>query len=348
VQQPFWLQGNEGAHDVVLSTRYRLARNLRGFPFPARSNWQVRQQVAALVRRAVEHEFPLWKVLESQDLTPLVREVLFEKHLISAHLKNHPEGALIVLSREARFAILVNEEDHLRFQFLLPGFQLAGAWKEIMDIESRLERWLGFAFHQQYGYLTSCLTNVGTGLRASVMLHLPALSWAGSLTSTLSLWPDQAIEFRGMFGEGSSLGEGFVQLSNKITLGADIPALNSQVLASAEELVSLERRARQDMLEHYSIKLEDSVQRALATLLSARLMSSAEATMHLSTVRLGACLGVLPRFPTRDLLRLLVETRPAHLQLQAGRFLEFAERDEWRATHIRSQIGALVEDKHDG
>ena len=348
MQQPFWLQGDESAHDVVLSSRYRLARNLPGQPFPGRSDWRSRVQVAALVERAVKHEFPHWKVLKGEELSPLIREVFFEKHLISAHLKDNPEGTLVILSPEARFAILVNEEDHLRFQFLLPGFQLAGAWRELLKVESRLERLLGFAFHEQYGYLTSCLTNVGTGLRVSVMLHLPALGVAGSLPATLNNWPDKGIEFRGMFGEGSSLGEGFVQLSNKVTLGSDIPTLNSRVLCSADELIALERRARTELVTHFTTKVTDSVHRALALLSEARLMSSAEATMHLSAVRLGACLGILPQFPVRYLLRLLVGMRPGHLQLQAGRFLEPHERDENRATFIRSQIRNLVEDKRDG
>ena len=348
MQQPFWLQHDDAVHDVVLSTRYRLARNLRGFPFPARANLQARNQVAGLVTRAVHHEFSSWRILKTEELEPLVRQVFFEKHLISAHLKEHPQSTLVILSPEARFAILVNEEDHLRFQLLMPGLQLQGGWNDIIAVESGLERWLGFAFDKQYGYLTACLTNVGTGLRASVMLHLPALSWAGSLANTLNLWPDKIVEFRGIFGEGSSLNEGFVQLSNKQTLGADIETFNNRVLRSAEELIALERRARQGLVDHHSVKLADSVHRSLALLSSARIMSSAEATVHLSAVRLGACLGILPQFSTRDLLRLLVGMRPGHLQLRESRYLAVEERDVCRAEYIRSQIQAFVEDKYDG
>lgn len=348
MQQPFWLQNDDSIHDVVLSTRYRLARNLRGFPFPARAHREARFQISGLVTRAVNHEFGDWKVLHTEQLEPLIREVFFEKHLISAHLRDHPQATLVILSPEARFAILVNEEDHLRFQLLVPGLQLQGGWNDIIAVESRLERWLGYAFSRQYGYLTACLTNVGTGLRASVMLHLPALNWTGTLANTLNLWPDKLIEFRGIFGEGSSLNEGFLQLSNKQTLGADIETFNNRVLRSTEELVSLERRARQDLVEHHSVKLADSVHRSLAILTAARLMTSVEATAHLSALRLGACLGILPQFSTRDLLRLLVGMRPGHLQLKAGRYLAPEERDEWRASFIRSQIQAFVEEKSDG
>lgn len=347
LQQPHWLQNDESSHDVVLSTRYRLARNLRGFPFPHRLNWPGRQKIKQMVYRAVQHEFPLWRVLDGEALSPLMRQVFFEKHLISASLKDTPEGSMVIFSPEARFSLLVNEEDHLRFQCILPGFQLADSWREMVEIEKRLERWLGFAYHHQYGYLTSCLTNVGTGLRASVMLHLPALGWSGTLPGTIGHWPDKGMEFRGMFGEGSSFSEGFLQLSNKQTLGSDIPTLNGQVLRSADELVRLERLARNNLLEHHTVKLVDSVHRSLALLSSARVMSSEEATAHLSAVRLGACLQILPQFSTRDLVRLLVGMRAGHLQLRASRTLEPEERDQWRAGYLRGQIQSLLDkDSH--
>lgn len=348
LQQPFWLSNDETPHDVALSTRFRLARNLRGFPFPHRCIPDTKQKVAHLIQRAVEHEFPQWRILEGNQVSPLLREVLFEKHLISANLKNQPEGTLIIFSPDARIALLVNEEDHFRLQCLVPGFQVEGSWREIEELEAGLERWLGFAYHHQYGYLTSCLTNVGTGLRTSVMLHVPALGWTGALPSTLSHWPDRSIEFRGTFGEGSSLGEGLLQVSNKRTLGSDVKALSLQVFRSAEELIGLERKARKSLLERYTAKLIDSVHRSLALLTAARIMSSAEAHAHLSTVRLGACLGILPQFSTQDLLRLLVGMRPGHLQLSASRHLSAEERDQWRASYLRNQIQSLADKQSHG
>lgn len=348
LQQPYWLSNDDTTHDVVLSTRFRLARNLQGFPFPHRSPSELRHKVVHLVRRSIEHEFPHWRVLEGTKVSPLLREVFFEKHLISAYLKNHPEGTLVVFSPDARMSLLVNEEDHIRLQCLLPGFQIDGSWREVEAVESRLERWLSFAFHHQYGYLTSCLTNVGTGLRTSVMLHVPALVWTGSLASTIAHWPDRAIEFRGTFGEGSSLNEGLLQVSNKRTLGSDVNALSGQVFHSADEMIRLERQARKSLLERYAAKLIDSVHRSLALLSAARIMTSVEAHAHLSTVRLGACLGILPQFSTHDLLRLLIGIRPGHLQLVASRYLDPDERDQWRASYLRNQIESLVDKGSNG
>lgn len=348
LQQPYWLENDDDPHDVVLSTRFRLARNLRGFPFPHRCPIHLKYKVAQMVRRAVEHEFSHWRILVGSEVSPLLREVFFEKHLISAAVKNHPEGTLLILSPEARHTVMVNEEDHLRFQCLVPGFQVASSWQDIEAVESRLERWLSYAFHVQFGYLTSCLTNVGTGLRTSVMLHVPALVWTGTLPATLSTWPDQSIEFRGTFGEGSSLAEGLLQVSNKRTLGSDVATLSRQVFHSAEEMVKLERQARKELLERYTTKLVDSVHRSLALLSAARIMTSAEAHNHLSTVRLGACLGILPQFSTRDLLRLLVGMRPGHLQMEASRFLNPEERDQWRASYLRNQIQALMDKRTNG
>lgn len=348
LQQPYWLRSDDAPHDVVLSTRYRLARNLHGVPFPSRADAALREVILDRVGRAFRYELPHWRLVRADQVSPLMREVFFEKHLISTQLKDHPDGSMICFSPEGRFSVMVNEEDHLRFQFLLPGFQLRDSWRELLEVESRIERWVDFAFHEQFGYLTSCLTNVGTGLRASVMLHLPALSWTGSLPSTINLWPDQAVEFRGLFGEGSSMNESFLQLSNKTTLGADLETFNHRVLHSAEKLIMMERRSREQLLSRHRLQLEDTIFRALATLGAARIMTSSEATAHLSMVRLGACLGLLNQFPPMTLLRLLVGIRPAHLQLEAQRPLDPDERDEWRATYIRSQIEHLVEDKSDG
>lgn len=348
LQQPYWLRGDGSPHDVVLSTRYRLARNLHGVPFPSRADPALRQIIVDRIARAFHYEFRDWKLLRTDQVAPLMREVFFEKHLISAHLKEHPNGSLICFSPDGRFSVMVNEEDHLRFQCLLPGYSLRESWRELLDVESGIERWVDFAYHEQFGYLTSCLTNVGTGLRASVMLHLPALSWLGSLASTLALWPDGGIEFRGLFGEGSSMTESFIQLSNKTTLGADLEAFNERVIHSTDQLIALERQSREELLISHKLQLEDGVFRALAILSSARIMSSNEATAHLSTVRLGACLGLLPQFPPFKLLHLLVGTRPAHLQLEAQQALSPDQRDEWRATYIRSQMAALVEDNRHG
>jgi protein arginine kinase len=344
---PYWLQ-DDNSHDVVLSTRFRLARNLPDVPFPNRANPETKSTVKQKVHTALRQEFPHWRVDEADTLAPLARELFFEMHLVSSHLKDNPAGAMIALSPEARAILLVNEEDHLRLQLLLPGLALAGNWRELLDIENRLARWLDFAFHPQYGYLTACVSNVGTGLRASVMLHLPGLVWSGNLASTLGMWPDRAIEFRGLFGEGSSMDTSFIQLSNKTTLGADVETIVRRVIASAEQLVSLERRAREQILNRSPLVLEDRVFRSFGILRSARLITSSEATAHLSLLRLGSCLDVFPNLSPSAVLRLLVGIRPAHLQIQSEQILSPERRDEIRAVQLRSQMDLFVEERDDG
>ena len=346
--QPYWLKNDESLHEVVLSTRFRLARNLNGLPFPKRANPQSTFQVVKRVRSAVKQEFPHWRCDLVEELSPLMRELFFEMHLVSKQIVEHPRGSMVCLSAEARVAILVNEEDHLRIQLLLPGLQMWGSCRELVNIEQRLANWLDFAFHPQYGYLTSCITNLGTGLRASVMLHVPALSWMGALAPTVARWPDPTVEFRGIFGEGSSMDTSFVQLSNKVTLGADVESICNNVLSSVQSIVSMELASRQEILHRHRVKLEDSVHRSFATLRSSRIMGSLEASNHLSMVRLGACLGLLPHFPVAEVLRILVGIRPAHLQVQAQTMLSPEERDQWRASKIRRQIENFVENNKDG
>ena len=344
---PYWLQ-DDNSHDVVLSTRFRLARNLPDIPFPKMANLQLKSGVKQKVRIALKQEFDHWRIDEADALSPLMRDLFFEMHLISSMTRDEPQGAMIALSPEARAILLVNEEDHLRIQLLLPGLALAGHWREMLAIENRLARWLDFAYHPQYGYLTACLSNVGTGLRASVMLHLPGLAWTGRLNSTLSMWPDQVIEFRGLFGEGSGSEGTFIQLSNKTTLGADVETIVRHVLASAQQLVDLERRARDQILQRTPMALKDQVFRAFGLLSSARLISSREATAHLSLLRLGSCLGILGNLTPAEVLRLLVGIRPAHLQIQLEEPLSAERRDEIRATHLRSQMNLFVENRDDG
>lgn len=346
--QPFWLQDEAGQHDIVLSTRFRLARNLQDFVFPNRASYKTRLHVRNLLERAVVNEFPHWRLIRADSISAALRELFFEKHLISPQINRNPAGSTIAFSTQARFVLMFNEEDHLRIQLLLPGWSLLEPWRELMRVEQRISHWVDFAFDDNYGYLTSCLTNLGSGVRASVMAHLPALNWDGSLAHRLGNWPDQSIEFRGLFGEGSQIQANFVQISNRHTLGSSISEISTRVQSAVETLVDMERAAREELQARYRWKIEDSVFRALALLKSARLMSSEEATMHLGTIRLGACLGLIPPIPSGKILRLLISSRPAHLHLRAQQDLGPEERDFWRAQHIRSQLAGLVELGKDG
>lgn len=327
----------------MLSTRFRLARNLSDFPFPKFASPEHRYKVVNRVDQAVRSVFESWRTVRAEEMNFELRHVLFEKHLISPHMREEPTATLLVLSPEAKFAILVNEEDHLRFQLLLPGLSLTDGLPHLLQVEENLDPWLLYARHPQYGYITACVTNVGTGLRASVMLHVPGLAAAGLLDQLIAGWGDHWIEFRGMFGEGSSFREGFLQVSNRITLGADAHTITRRVLESAKSLVEQELRARQIQLEMYPVQMEDFVHRSLGALLTARTMTTAEATNHLSNVRLGACLGILKKVQPQVVLPLLVGIRPGHLQMYHGSPLDPAGRDYWRAAFLREQIKQFVE-----
>ncbi len=333
-----WLTVPGASQDVVLSTRIRLARNLSAHPFPPVSDAEVAGQVCREVQQALAREYPHWKRLEVSSLPMAQRALLFEQHLISPHLAQKLVPTMVAFSETGRFSLMVNEEDHLRLQVLLPGSALQKAWPAIEEVEKRLERQLDFAYHRRFGYLTSCLTNLGTGLRASVMLHLPALSWFNAIPNISRQIASVGLTARGLYGEGSQAEGHFLQISNQVTLGPKEVDIANKVESVAQHLVSSERQARGSLLTGYRNRIEDSVWRAWGVLTSARLLGSAEATEQLSLVRLGALLDLLPDLDPNRLLRLLIAIRPGNLQEAAGRELLPEERDWVRAEQVRRAL----------
>ncbi len=335
-EQLRWLSGTGPDSDVILSSRLRLARNLVGIPFPEAGDKSHRLETRHLILDTLTNALPHWGVLPLEELSPDCKEQLRERHLLSRSPQFH-HGCALASSHRGHFSAWLNEEDHLRLQSLDSGLSLSRDLSQLELHADTLERSLGFARHPRLGYLTSCPSNLGSGLRASVLVHLPALAWLGALPEVArKVAGTGGLTLRGPQGESSELGSPFLQLSNQITLGHQNLDLVAGVEAAARSLAEWERRARKRALSEQETRLEDAVWRAWGVLSHARLLERDEYLDLLSLVRLGQLCRLLPERP--DLSRvahLLVATEPAHLRAWRGT----ATRDEperTRASWLRT------------
>jgi len=270
---------------------------------------------------------------------PVEGEFLHERHLISRELwKGEGPRGVVFGSREA-ISIMVNEEDHLRIQVLQSGLQLEAAWKGANSVDGLLDADLEFAFSPRLGYLTACPTNVGTGMRASVMLHLPALAYSRHIQKVFQAVNKMGLAVRGLFGEGTEPLGDLYQISNQITLGVTEATIVENVQRVVPKIVQYERQIRDELLRHERRALEDRIWRALGTLRNARLISTQETLEHLSAVRLGVNLRLLPGVDLRTVNDLFILSQPAHLQKLEGKPLEPEERDGARAAFLRARLG---------
>jgi len=336
-----WFDGSGPGADIVMSSRIRLARNLAGYEFCPRLDAARRAEVLVKIRDALL-SLDIGQELFYVDLeaaSGLERSLLVERHLISRqHAQGEgPRGA--VISRDESFTAMINEEDHLRIQVFRTGLQLAACWERINRIDDLIEQRLEYAFDPEYGYLTACPTNVGTGIRVSVMLHLPGLQMTGQIEKLFNAARDTDLAVRGLFGEGTEAVGDFFQLSNQVTLGvSEEQVVNDFAETIVPKIVEYEILARQKLLETQPEKLDDKVQRALALLRSARLISSQEALFLLSHVRMGVHLNRIDGISIGTLNELFMLTQPAHLQARRGQPLDPDRRDALRAQIIRSRL----------
>ncbi|MGE5559607.1 MAG: protein arginine kinase [Chloroflexota bacterium] len=337
-----WMEGTGPASDVVISSRVRLARNLVGIPFPAVADEEASRKVANLVAGAVtrmNQDSPQpFSFVSLAELPVRARQVLVEKHLISPEHAGEGAGRAVVIREDEAVSIMVNEEDHLRIQCLVPGLQLDEAWALANRIDDQLEADLDYAFAERTGYLTACPTNAGTGMRASVMVHLPALVLTNQAGNVLSAVGKVGLLVRGLYGEGSEAIGNIFQISNQITLGTTEEETIENLRNVVQQVIDSERQARDSLLREMREQLEDRVCRAFGTLTNARIISSQEAMQLLSDVRLGVDLSILTGIAPSVLNELLVATRPWFLQQQAGKELSPFERDLRRAALIRGRL----------
>ncbi|HAN99809.1 MAG TPA: protein arginine kinase [Planctomycetaceae bacterium] len=340
-----WLRAEGPDSDIVVSTRIRLARNLSDFPFIRRCTDIDRAGIESLVLRRLElrPEFAGLQRIDVESLDELDRRFLVERQLISRELAEAEGARSLLLEPNERLAVMINEEDHLRLQVMKSGLQIAEAWQSIDRWDNLLQEVLQVAFHDRWGYLTACPTNVGTGLRVSVMVHLPALVQTRQIERVFKSLQKISLAVRGLFGEGSQAMGDFYQISNQLTLGRSEAELLEQVGEVVPALIDYERKARDFLIASAREELTEQVRTALKTLRKSNRISSEE-TMHLlSKLRMGVHLKLNDELDIPLINRLFLQTQPAHLQKLRGGPLGSDERNRARAEYLQAALAGLGE-----
>lgn len=339
-----WMSDEGPYSDIVISTRIRLARNLIEHPFPMLQSEHQADEVIEKVRRAIEcTEFAeraggRFELIQLDTITDLDLKTLEEKYLISSTMVDHATRGAAAIREDELVSIMINEEDHLRLQVLMPGLQLAEAWETATRVDDLLEAKLNYAFDERYGYLTACPTNVGTGIRASVMLHLPALVATGQINRVLSALGQVGLVVRGVHGEGTEAIGNLFQLSNQITLGVPEEDVIQSLESVAQKIIEHETQARTYLMQESREDIEDRIARSFGILAYARRLSAKETMQRLSDIRLGIDLGVIKGISKNILKELMVMTQPAFLQKKSGVALAPGERDFRRAELVRDKL----------
>ncbi len=328
------------AAPVVLSTRIRLARNLVGPPFPERADVVQRRDVLTRCAGQISALPQMNKgtFFDIADLSTLEKQVLVERHLISRELCDGEEGTGVYINKGQTCSVMINEEDHLRIQFLKTGFNLKSVWKLIDAFDSELEKTIDVAFSSEFGYLTACPTNLGTGLRASVMMHLPGLVVSGQMERVIRAVSQLGITVRGLFGEGSDASGHIFQISNQQTLGESEMEILERLGNVLKTIIDHELNARYKYLEESREKLLDQIGRAYGVLKNAHVIASDEALNLLSFIRLAVDFGMLPEATRADVDRFVIESQPGHVQYAAKEGIEPDARDIARADRLREEF----------
>lgn len=344
-EQPLseWMSREGKESEIVMSSRVRIARNLRHQPFPMLATNTQSEEVLELLQEVLSDEAlqvqgPLYPILLA-DLDELDTRVLVEKHLISPNLANDSRNGAVFISEDESLSIMVNEEDHLRIQCLYPGLQVQEAWEKATAIDDIFESHVDYAFDDRRGYLTSCPTNVGTGLRASVMMHLPALVLTQQIGRILSAVSQVGLTVRGIYGEGSEAMGNLFQISNQITLGQSEAEIIENLYGVVLQIIQHEKTAREKLIGESRLRMMDRVMRSYGILSQAYIIDSKEAAQRLSDVRLGVDLGLIEGVSAQALNELNVLTQPGFLQKKFSASMAPGERDMYRAKLIRERMG---------
>ncbi len=335
-----WLRGSGPESDIVISSRIRLARNLAEYPFIRKCSPQDRKAIVKTVQSKIDSGLSSEPIdfVNVDRLSDLDRQFLMERQIISRELSENEGARGVIVDMSERFSVMVNEEDHLRIQVMQSGLDLETAWNRINTLDDTLESRLIFAFHDRMGYLTACPTNVGTGLRVSVMVHLPALVITKQIEKVFRSLQKINIAVRGLFGEGSQFSGDFYQVSNQITLGKSEQELLQQVTEIVPKLIDYERKARDFLVNESEHELQDDVSRALGILCTAKKISSEETMHYLSKVRMGVNLGLIEDVKIPTVNKLFIHTQPAHLQKIRGHKLSTTDRNIERASYLQQHL----------
>jgi len=338
-----WMKADGPDAEIVISSRVRIARNVQSEPFPMLATSSQSEHILNRVRNVLEneqlHALGQFEMLQLDQVGELEKRVLVEKHLISPNLANEARHGAVIVSDNEAISVMINEEDHLRIQVLYPGFQLKQAWELADQIDDVLETSVSYAYDEKLGYLTSCPTNVGTGIRASVMMHLPALVITQQINRILQAITQVGLAVRGLYGEGSEATGNLFQISNQITLGQTEEEIIDNLHSVARQIIEHEKAARMKLMSESRTKITDRIRRSYGILSFAEVMDSKEAAQRLSDVRLGIDLGIVEHVPSRVMNELLIMTQPGYLQKHYGKGLSPEERDLYRAKLIRELVG---------
>lgn len=332
-----WYISEGKRNDMIISTRVRLARNISTFPFVGKLSRNEAEQIIDLVWEAlapVAKDFTLYQI---DKLTPVKQQTLIEKHLISPDLTNGKIPRAVIINKDESISIMVNEEDHIRIQCLTSGFSPDEAWNIANKIDDLLGETLDFAFHEKFGFLTSCPTNTGTGLRISAMVHLPAIAVSGRIPSLLSQAAKSGMTVRGLYGEGSDAQGNFYQISNQVTLGASEEELIERFNKIVYSICEVESSLRNQLQNDIPAKLTDRIMRSYGTLKHAYMISGKELLNLISDVRLGIYLGILKPIPFEKLTTLMVVTMPANITGSSS-VMTAEQRDIKRANKVKELI----------
>lgn len=335
-----WLRGSGPESDIVMSSRIRLARNLADYPFIKRCNDIDKANIESTIRERLiaNQNLANLEFINVAELSLLDRQLLVERQLISRELANSEGARSVAIDRQEQLSLMVNEEDHLRLQVIKSGLDLEGAWSLINDIDDQIESCLTYAFNKELGYLTACPTNVGTGMRVSVLVHLPALVITKQIEKVFRSAQKINLVVRGLYGEGTQAMGDFYQVSNQITLGKSESELIALVADVIDVVLKYERKARDFLINEKQNDLFDKVSRAYGMLQSAQQISSEE-TMHLlSRVRMGVSLGLIGNLEIPEINQLFIQTQPAHLQKIHSSELDTDERNIERANYLHDQL----------
>lgn len=341
-----WLKGSGPESDIVISSRIRLARNLADFPFISRTTVADRAEIEKTLQARVAALIDNGKVsrdtfyINVEDLETVDRQFLVERQLVSREHAESDGARAVVIDPAERFSVMINEEDHLRFQVMHSGLDLASTWRQINELDDLIEEQATYAFSDKLGYLTACPTNVGTGVRVSVMLHLPALVITRQIEKVFKSLQKINLAVRGLYGEGSQAMGDFYQISNQVTLGMTEEELTKKVADVVPVLIDYERQAREFLVRESHETLHDRVSRAYGILRTAQTISSEE-TMHLlSSVRMGINLGLIGDLDIPTINKLFIHTQPAHLQKLSGVELDQSDRNIERASYLRRNLNS--------
>lgn len=331
-----WLDDEGAEQDIVISSRVRLARNIEGMKLPQQIDEECGRKIVEMVRESVPDDE--YKLYDIRDLSDIEKSLFVENHIISPDLLKKPDISSFLLREDERITIMINEEDHIRVQALFSGLNLDKSFETCNEVDDLIEKSLNYSFDEKFGYITSCPTNIGTGMRASVMVHLPCLVKTGSINGILQAVTQLGLAVRGLYGEGSgSLGNIF-QISNQITLGEREEEILSKIKGIVTQIIGREKQSRKLLLNTKRIEIEDQVYRSLGILQNSRILSSKEAMNLLSDVRMGASMGILEDVSINSLNNLIIDIQPANINKETNEELSVRERDIKRADILREKL----------